>query len=258
VLGLIGPRDCGKSLCQGCITLFLGGREADASLWLVRGNDFNSDLWGAEHLRLGDEELSEDHRERHGLRERLKKVATADVYPLHAKYRDAKSFRPIWRASLSANDDSRSIALLPLPTDSFTDKIIYLRCYKPVTPYHDGSAQASKAFYGRLIESIPAFLQKLEGIEFPAAFRDSRFFIKEFHHPYITSLVEKNSSIGPISELLLRFLSDHDGKFSGTATEIYAALKSWCGDVGTCVLSSASGTHLRARQKCQSMTISFR
>jgi hypothetical protein len=107
VLGLVGPADCGKSLCQSLITQCLGGREADAALWLVKGNDFNSDLWAAEHLRLGDEELSEDHRRRHGLRDRLKKITTADVYPLHAKFRDAKSFRPIWRATLSANDDDR-------------------------------------------------------------------------------------------------------------------------------------------------------
>ena len=162
VLGFIGPADCGKSLCQSIITPCLGGREADASLWLVRGNDFNSDLWGAEHLRLGDEELSEDHRRRHGLRDRLKKITTADVYPLHAKYCDAKSFRPIWRATLSANDDSDSISVLPMPIDSFADKIIYLKCYKPLEPYHDGSVQASKAYWQQLVKSIPAFLYKIE------------------------------------------------------------------------------------------------
>ena len=99
-LGLIGPTDCGKSLTQLLITRMLGGREADPSNFLVKGSDFNSDLWGAEHLRLGDEELVEDARGGVRLiRERIKKLVTADVYPLHAKYRDAKNLRPIWRAS---------------------------------------------------------------------------------------------------------------------------------------------------------------
>ena len=43
-------------------------------------------------------------------------------------------------------------------------------------------------------------------------------------------LIEKNSLIGPISELILRFLAHHGGKFSGTATEIYEELKGWCSD----------------------------
>ncbi len=227
ILGLIGPRDCGKSLCQTVITHLLGGREADASLWLVKDNDFNSDLWGAEHLRLSDEELSEDHRERHGLRDRLKKITTADVYPLHAKYRDAKSFRPIWRATLSANDDSDSISVLPMPIDSFADKIIYLRCYKPENPFHDGSPEASKAFWKKLVESIPAFLLMIEKNPIPGEYRSSRFFVREFHHPYVINLVASNSSVAPLGELLTWFLRARGGTITGTATAIFEELKEW-------------------------------
>ena len=86
VLALVGPRDCGKSLNQTIITRCLGGREADPSLYLVKGNDFNAELWGAEHLRLGDEELMEEGRGGvHKLRERLKKVAIATLVSLSRK-----------------------------------------------------------------------------------------------------------------------------------------------------------------------------
>ena len=227
VLGLIGPIDCGKSLLQSIITHCLGGREADASLWLVRGNDFNSNLWGAEHLRLGDEELSEDHRRRHGLRDRLKKITTADVYPLHPKYCDEKSFRPIWRASLSANDDSDSISVLPMPMDSFADKIIYLKCYKPLEPYHDGSAKASKAYWQKLVKSIPAFLHKIENTQLPDEYRDSRFFVKEFHHPDVVSLIAGSSPVAPLGELIIRFLLQRGGKIEGSVAEIFEELKEW-------------------------------
>jgi hypothetical protein len=88
-----------------------------------------------------------------------------------------------------------------MPTDSFTDKIIYLRCYKPLESYHDGSAKASKAFWQRLKESIPAFLYKIENNEFPAEYRESRFFVKEFHHPDVVSLIASNSPVAPLGEL---------------------------------------------------------
>jgi hypothetical protein len=112
-LAFVGPRDWGKSLMQLLITIMIGGRDADPCLWLVKGNDFNGSLWRAEHLRLGDEELIEDSRDRHGLRDRLKKMVTASVFPLHQKHQEAKDFRPIWRTIISCNDDGGSLGCPP-------------------------------------------------------------------------------------------------------------------------------------------------
>jgi hypothetical protein len=112
-----------------------------------------------------------------------------------------------------------------MPTDSLADKIIYLRCYKPLNPYHDGSAKASKAFWQRLVESIPAFLYKIENNEFPAEYRESRFFIKEFHHTYVVSLIAGNSPVAPLGELIMRFLSERGGEIEGSVAEIFEELK---------------------------------
>ena len=154
-------------------------------------------------------------------------MTTADVYPLHAKYCDSKSFRPIWRASLSANDDSDSISVLPMPTDSLADKIIYLRCYKPLKPYHNGSAKASKAYWQELIKSIPAFLHKIETTQLPDEYRDSRFFVKEFHHPDVVSLIAGSSPVAPLGELIIRFLLQRGGAIEGSVAEIFEELKEW-------------------------------
>jgi len=228
-LALVGPRDCGKSLNQTIITRGLGGREADPSLHLVKGNDFNANLWGAEHLRLGDEELMEDGRGGvHKLRERIKKVVTATLYSFHAKNVDAKDTRPIWRLSISGNDDSESVAVLPPPTDSFIDKVIYLKCYAPAEPYHDGSAAGRSAFWQRLMEALPAFLWEVDNLELPEEMRDSRFFVKAWHHPRIVELIEDASPVASLGELLASVIEKQRGgtPLEGTAVEIYKELGS--------------------------------
>ena len=228
-LALVGPRDCGKSLLQSLVTVMLGSREADPTLWLLKGSAFNSDLWAAEHLRLGDEELAEDGRERHLLRDRLKKLVVADLYPLHAKYRDAQSFRPIWRVTISGNEDGQSIAVLPPPTDSFADKIIYLKCFPPATPYHDGSEEAARAFWQRLMAAVPAFLDEVETTHIPEQLRSSRFYVREFHHPAVIELITDASPVAPLGELLGSWVSEMGEPVTGFAGEIFEQLSSWVG-----------------------------
>jgi hypothetical protein len=188
LLALIGPAGCGKSLGQSFVTFSLGGRQVDPSGYLVKGSAFNSEMWGAEHLRLGDEELIEDGRGGiHKLRERLKKVVVADEYPFHAKYVNGRSARPIWRTTLSANDDSESIGVLPPPSASFSDKVSYLRCYAPAEPYHDGSDEARREYWRRMMKALPAFLYIVDNFEVPEKMRSSRFYVGEFHHPEVIS-----------------------------------------------------------------------
>ena len=227
VLALVGPRDCGKSLFQSLVTIMLGGRQVDPSGFLIRGSDFNGELWTGEHLRLGDEELAEDNRDRHGLQDRLKKTVVAELYPLHAKYRDAKTFRPIWRLTISGNDDGNALPVLPPPTGSFADKIIYLRCYPPEKPYHDGTEEAAKEFWQRLVGAIPAFLHDVENTPIPDQLRASRFYVKEFHHPDIVELISGAAPVAPLGELITKWLSDIGHAVEGSASEIFEQLRSW-------------------------------
>jgi hypothetical protein len=229
-LALVGPRDCGKSLTQGIITPALGGREADPSLWLVKGSDFNGSMWRGEHLRLGDEELVEDSRDRHALRDRLKKALSADLFPLHQKHREALDFRPIWRISISCNDDSGSLAVLPPLSEDFADKIIFLKCYPPPEPYHSGSEDERRAFWERLMEGIPGFIHEVENMSFPAEFRKSRFFVREFHHPHILELMADAAPVAAIGELILKWLGGLGGQTEGSAMEIFENLRTWYQD----------------------------
>ena len=204
VLAFVGPPDCGKSLCQSeIITPSLGGRVADPALWATGATTFNSDLWGAEHLSIGDKGLGEDGRERARLRDELKRMVAAPDFPLHAKHRDALTLRPVWRISLSANDDPESAACLPALDASFADKIIYLLCYTPPEPFfNEDQAGARANFIKSITDELPAFVAEVDAFEIPATLRKERFGVREFHHPKILDLIAGGSPLLPISECL--------------------------------------------------------
>jgi hypothetical protein len=227
ILAFIGPPDSGKSLLQSIITQCLGGRQVDPSGYLVKGGNFNSEMWGAEHQALGDEEpVGEGRGGVHAFRERLKKAAVSIDFYFHAKFVDGKSARPVWRISLSGNDDSEAIAVVPLPTDSFADKIIYLQCYRRWSRITTG-ARRSKAFWQRLMGALPSFLWEVDSFELPKEMRGSRFFVREFHHPRVVELIDAASPVYVLGEALVLEAGKQGVKgFEGTAVELYGKLGS--------------------------------
>ncbi|HEY3755310.1 MAG TPA: DUF3854 domain-containing protein [Opitutaceae bacterium] len=229
VLALVGPADCGKSLLQSTvITPALGGRVADPALWTTGGTAFNADLWGAEHLAIGDKGLGEDGRERARLRDELKRMTAASEYPLHAKNRDALTLRQIWRVSLSANDDPESASNLPALDASFADKIIYLQCFSPPKPFFNEDEPGARARFAKaLADELPAFLAYVESFEIPADLRKERFGVREFHHSRVLDLIKRSSPLVPVGEALEGWIATWE---SGTAeveapsVELYAKL----------------------------------
>ena len=113
------------------------------------------------------------------------------------------------------------------PLVPFADKIIYLKCYSPEKPYHDGTEQAGKEFWHRLVGAIPAFLRDLENTPIPDQLRASRFYVKEFHHPEIVELISDAAPVAPLGELIAKWLADIDRAIEGSASEIFEQLRSW-------------------------------
>jgi uncharacterized protein DUF5906 len=232
-LALVGPRDCGKSFVQHqIITPALGGRDVDASLYVLGQSTFNKELWGAEHLVLGDDALGDDGRERQGVRDRVKKIVAAYKFPLHAKGKDAESPRPIWRVTISANDDDQSITVLPPLDESFADKIIYLRCYPPPRPFHNGTDEGRREFAERIESELPAFIHQAETMEIPERYLgSSRFYIREFQHPDVVEAINGADAVAPLGELLEEWLSSASRPVvEGSATEILGELATWAGE----------------------------
>jgi ParB-like chromosome segregation protein Spo0J len=91
-LTFAGPVNCGKSLLQSIITEILAGRSAKAALFLQGRTDFNSELFGAEHLVLEDEAASTSHQARAMLGSQIKAITVNRVHPCHGKRRDIETF----------------------------------------------------------------------------------------------------------------------------------------------------------------------
>ena len=156
-LVLAGPAGCGKSLLQGLITEILGGRSAKAALFLTGRTDFNAELFGAEHLVLEDEFMSTKISERQRLGAGVKALAVNELHPCHRKGSTIVNLRPLWRVSISVNDDPEALLVLPPMDDHVQDKFILLRCVKADLPMPTTTAEEQRVFRATLSRELRGF-----------------------------------------------------------------------------------------------------
>ena len=202
-LAICGVRDCGKSFVQHhIITPCLAGRAADAERYFLRGNDFNADLFAAEHLVLDDCRASTAIKDRLAFAARLKQhTVGATVASLHGKGKDAVTVRPWWRISITCNDDPESLLVLPPLNEDFADKLILLRASRFDFPEPITTSAEKEKFEAKLRSEIPAFLDfLLNRYTLPEKYVDPRRYnVATFHHPVIKESLE---SLSPEAELL--------------------------------------------------------
>ena len=156
---------------------------------------FNSHMFGAEHLMLEDEAESVDIRSRRHSAANIKTILTGRDQNCHAKHREALILNPLWRMSLShINDDPERLQVLPPLDIDVRDKIIVLKVIKSRMPMPTGSPWADGRFWAQLVSELPAFIHHLEQWQVPDALADDRYGIKACQHPEI---VDKNWSRPP-------------------------------------------------------------
>jgi hypothetical protein len=189
-LVLAGVCDCGKSLLQNLITLFLGGRAARPYQFMSGLTPFNSDLFEAEHLMIEDEQASTDIRTRRNFGAQLKNLTVIDWQRCHAKNRVAISLTPFWRLTVSVNDEPENLMVLPPIDDSIEDNLIILRASKSPMPMPTTTLEQRKAFWETLESESPAFLAHLIEWQIPRALSSGRFGIAHFHHPEILQTID--------------------------------------------------------------------
>ncbi|MEI6673708.1 MAG: hypothetical protein WCO57_00875 [Verrucomicrobiota bacterium] len=203
VLVICGPKDCGKSFLQHLIiTPCLAGRSADAKRAFLNDNQFNADLYKAEHLFLDDCRASTSIRDRLTLGGHLKThTVGASINSLHGKGKDAINIRPWWRITIPLNDDPESILILPPLNEDIADKIILLRASLFDFPDPIGTADEKARFASKIREGLPAFIHwLLYTYKIPEAYADPRRYnIATFQHP---NLVETLEGLSPEAELL--------------------------------------------------------
>ena len=190
-LVLAGVHGCGKSLLQQLITLILGGRSARPYQFMTGRTEFNSDLFGAEHLMIEDDSASTDIRARRHVGAAIKNVTVNEGQRCHAKGRPGISLTPFWRLSISVNDEPENLMVLPPIEDSIEDKLIILKASKAEKmPMPTVTLEQRKAFWSKLEGELPAFVEFLTTWEIPENLLSDRFGITHFHHPEILRAID--------------------------------------------------------------------
>jgi hypothetical protein len=191
VVVFCGPHGSGKSLVQHVVTQVLGGRSAKPYQAMSGGTSFNSDLFGAEHLVVEDEQASTDIRTRRNFGCQIKNVTVCVDQRLHAKFHAALVLRPFWRMSVSLNSEQENIMIIPPLDDSLEDKIMIFRAVWHKMPMLTGTAEQRDAFWAALVAQVPAMLAELVAMEIPAELKCERFGVKHYHHPEIVRMLNE-------------------------------------------------------------------
>jgi len=222
---LVGPAECGKSLLQDLITAILGGRQAKPYKFMTDATRFNSNLAGAEHLRIGDENPHTDIRARRNFGAQLKNLTVEECHQVEAKYRDALTLRPFWRLSISLNDEPENLLVLPPLDEHIADKMIILKCTRRKMPMPTATTDQRRAFWEQLVKELPAYLDWLSGLKIPAELVSQRFGVQAFQHPAITSgLLDFEPPIQLLDLIDAHIFGEHEPFIEMTAAEIQREL----------------------------------
>ena len=241
MLILVGPAGCGKTYLQHLITKMLGGRECDPSLWLQDKTPFNGNLWEAEHLLMSDSNLEASGKTKNAMRDKIKELVANQSYPCHHKNKEQLTLRPIWRITLSANDDATSANILPALENSTSDKIIYFKCYTKEGFFPD--SERRQEHHNAIVASIPAFLHFIESAVIPEDLKNNRWGVKAWHHPDCIGLLESYNPEQELEEILEKWLEDKSmGTIKKRIRQLYVELDTLTG--GSLVRCSKSTNHL--------------
>lgn len=202
MMALAGDAGSGKSLTQNLLTEMFGGRSAKPYQFMRGGTEFNSHCFAGEHLMLEDESESVDPRSRKHFAAMMKTLLCARDQNCHGKNREAITLRPLWRMSVSLNDDPERLLVLPSLDDDVRDKIIALKVMKCAMPMPTNTPELQELFWSTLVSELPAFLHHLETWAIPAEIADARYGVCAFQHPEIVQKLNATNSENRLLELI--------------------------------------------------------
>jgi hypothetical protein len=209
LIAMAGPVSAGKSLVQNLLTAMFGGRSSKPYAFMMGQTTFNSHMFGAEHLMLEDEAESIDIRSRRHFAANIKTILTGRDQNCHAKHREALVLQPIWRMSLSLNDDPERLQVLPPLDRDVRDKIMVLRARRCVMPMPTRTHAEEERFWNQLVSELPGFLHHLDQWQVPEGLRDDRYGIVAYQHPEVVEKLEQTTPELRLLELIDRELFPH-------------------------------------------------
>jgi len=199
VLALAGPIRSAKSLCQALITRMLGGRSAHPYQFMTGATTFNADLFAAEHLMIEDVAESTNITKRRHFAAQIKAFSVNREQHCHGKNQQPLTLTPLWRVTISLNDEAERLLVLPPVDEDIADKVMLLKVQKREMPMPTQTADEVEAFWNALVAELPAYLHHLEKWTIPENLRSPRFSIIHYHHPELLAALE---ALAPETQLL--------------------------------------------------------
>ncbi|MEI6391413.1 MAG: hypothetical protein WCT12_09930 [Verrucomicrobiota bacterium] len=207
-LVMAGPVNSAKSLSQGLITEILGGRSAKPYLYMTGGTTFNGDLFRAEHLMIEDDAEHISMEARREFAASIKSISVNRDQHCHGKNKEALTLTPIWRLSISLNDEPQRLLVLPNLDSDIADKMIILKARCCPMPMPTETPAQRDAFWLRLKSELPHFIHFLQHWQIPDDLRSPRFGIIHFHHPDIATALFRASPENRLLEIIDQSLFD--------------------------------------------------
>ena len=90
----------------------MGGRTGRPFSYMSGKTDFNSELFGAEHLVIADENSNRDMNSRRLFGSRIKDYTVNTSMHCHGKFREALTLTPCQRLTISLNDEDDNLLIL--------------------------------------------------------------------------------------------------------------------------------------------------
>ena len=223
-LVLAGPRNAGKNLFQDIITEALGGRAEKPYRYMVGKSEFNGDLFGAEHLCIADEVPFYDMPSRRVFGSKIKDMCVNSLQSCHGKHKEALTLYPIWRLSISVNDEAENLVMLPPLEESIEDKIMLLKVDQAIMPMKSDSPRSRVDFWDAVRAEIPSFLHFIENYVVPDELQESRFGIKAFQHPDLVEILKEMTHETRLMALMEIIVIPDNGSWKGSLEELETAL----------------------------------
>ena len=223
-LVLAGPRNAGKNLFQDIITEMLGGRAEKPYRYMVGRSEFNGDLFGAEHLCIADEVPFYDMPSRRVFGSKIKDICVNSLQSCHGKHKEALTLFPLWRLSISVNDEAENLLMLPPLEESIEDKIMLLKVSRAIMPMPSDSPQHRMEFWDAVRAEIPSFIHFVENYEIPEELKESRFGIQAFQHPELVEVLKEMTHENRLMELMQIIVIPENGVWKGTLEQLETQL----------------------------------
>lgn len=226
MLAIAGPANCGKSLLQNIITEIFGGRASKPYRYMIGETPFNAEIFGAEHLMIEDDATQTDLRFRRTFGAQLKNVVYNETQSLRGMFKGAVTVHVFARVTITMNDETENLAVIPPIDDSLADKIILLQASMATFPYGNDDLDGRRRFRETLTKELPAYLHFLRGFRVPERLQSRRSGVAAYRDPHLVHELLLLSPQLALLELIDRLWiwGPKDDAWIGTAAELQDAL----------------------------------